>query len=158
MSSADGRNTTYKLVILEHKKKEEEQKMSKEDKALSDLHKKEVRIEDKYYVFATTMKDSWIGGDPNRVAEFYKKRWGIETSYKCYEQLRPWTTSTSYSVRILLWFFPFVLYNLWIIACFITTRQQITVNRNRLPCPLVLFVSMILYPLKVEAKSGRPPD
>ena len=94
ISSSNNQKATYKLIILEHKKKKKKQKMSNEDKTLSDLYKKEVRVEDKYYVFATTMKDSWIGGDPNRVAEFYKKRWGIETSYKCYEQLRPWTTCT----------------------------------------------------------------
>ena len=33
-------------------------------------------MEDEYYVFATTLPNSWIGGDTNRVSEFYKLRWG----------------------------------------------------------------------------------
>lgn len=146
---------SFKIIILRRKKAE--RKMSKEAQALAKLHEKQVAVEDEYYVFATTLPDSWIGGDPNRVSEFYKLRWGIENSYKSYEQLRPWTTSSSHSVRILLWFIPFVLYNLWMIARFITARKLAT-REGRPPCPLYLFVSCMLGELKAVAASGRPPD
>ena len=118
-------------------------------------------MEDGYYVFATTLTDSWISGDPKHVDDLYKLRWGIENSYKScdksYEQLRPWTTSNRHSVRILLWYIPFILYNLWMLARFLTGRRTGIVG-GRPPLPLHRFVSYMLAVLTVEAKSGRPPD
>lgn len=135
--------------------------MSAEARALAKLYEQQVRVEDEYYVFATTLPDSWIDGDPKRVAEFYKLRWGIENSYKSYdksyEQLRPWTTSNKHAVRILLWFMPFVLYNLWALARFLTGKRTGIVG-DRSPMALYLFVSYILAILTTNAKSGRPPD
>ena len=72
-------------------------------------------MEDGYYVFATTLTGSWISDDPKHVNDLYKLRLGIENSKSCdksYEQLRPWATSNRHSVRILLWYIPFILYNL----------------------------------------------
>ena len=154
MSSGE-MSESFKLVIL--RRQEANRNMSDEARALARLHKREICVEDKYYVFATTMPDSWMGGDPHRVAEFYRQRWSIENSYKSYEQLRPWTTSNSHSVRILLWFIPFVLYNLWMIARHVTGRQT-GINGGRPPYPLYLFVSYMLAELNVAARSGRPPD
>ena len=118
-------------------------------------------VEGEYYVFATTMADPWIGEDPKRVAEHYKLRWGIENSYKSYdklyEQLQPWTTSNKMSVRFLLWFIPFVICNLWVIARFITGRRTGIVG-GRSPMPLHFFVSYMLAVPDENAKSGRPPD
>ena len=45
-----------------------------------------------------------------------RKCWGIETAYRCYEKARPRTAGRNESVRILLMFFPFFLYNAWILA------------------------------------------
>ena len=84
---------------------------------------------------------------------------GIENSYKScdksYEQLQPWTTSNRHSVRILLWYIPFILYNLWMLARFLTGRRTGIVG-GRPPLPLHHFVSYMLAVLTVEAKSGRP--
>ncbi|MCE2508599.1 MAG: hypothetical protein J4G04_04785 [Nitrosopumilaceae archaeon] len=38
----------------------------------------------------------------------YRRRWGIETAFRCYEQVRPRT-------RLLL-FFPMPFHNAWILA------------------------------------------
>ena len=154
ISSGD-MSESFNLIIL--RRKEVERKLSKENLALYKLHKKEVAVEDKYYVFATTMPDSWIDGDPHLVAEFYRLRWSIENSYKVYEKMRPWTTSDSYTVRILLWFLPFVLYNLWIIARFLTGKRTGDIG-GRSPLPIIRFVSYMQAILAVEAMSGRPPD
>ena len=89
------------------------------------------RTTDKYHVFATTMPDSWIDDDPDKVAEFYRIRWGIENSYKSYEQMRPRTTSRSYSVRFLLTIMPFVFYNIWTLARFMEARRAGVHNEAR---------------------------
>ena len=134
--------------------------MTAEARALAELHDKEASVEDRYYVFATTMGLEWIGDDPHRVAEFYKRRWGIENSYKSYEQMRPRTTSTDYSVRILLWFIPFIFYNIWILARFLAARRGL-VRDGRPPCTPRLFTSMLLDAATVQfagCGNGRPPD
>ena len=153
--SSGSLSESFKIVILRRKKAERQ--MSKEAKALAKLHEKQVAVEDEYYVFATTLPDSWIDNDPNRVSEFYKLRWGIENSYKSYEQLRPWTTSNSHSIRILLWFIPFVLYNIWMIARFLTARK-LGITEGRPPCSQHRFVACMLGELKEIFKSGIPPD
>ena len=87
----------------------------------------------------TNMTFPHIREDPEQVAEFYKRRWGIETSYKEYEQIRPWTTSTSLSVRI---FLPLAMYNAWIITNYIVEKRHPHPSNNntdgRQLCPLGL--------------------
>ena len=48
-------------------------------------------------------------------AELFRKRWGIETSYKVKGDFRPRTTSKSVSVRVFYFLFSVVMYNLWIL-------------------------------------------
>jgi putative transposase len=50
------------------------------------------------------------------LAERYKRRWGIETSYRVTNQFRPKTTSKNYIVRVFYYMFSSALYNLWILA------------------------------------------
>ena len=47
------------------------------------------------------------------VTEEYKHRWGIETAYRCLEQMRPHTTSKNASVRIMLFYMTLIMYNIW---------------------------------------------
>ena len=157
ISSGD-KSESFRLIIRRRQKPKRD--MSAEARALLKLHEKQVLVAGQYYVFATTLPDSWINGDPKCVDDLYKTRWGIENSHKScgksYEQLRPWTTNR-YSVRILLWYIPFILYNLWMLVRFITGRRTGIVG-SRPQLPLHRFVSYMLAVLAVEAKSGRPPD
>lgn len=50
---------------------------------------------------------------PKQVRRIYRKRFGIETSYRCARQLRGWTTSINPVLRFLLMGIPFILLNLW---------------------------------------------
>lgn len=72
--------------------------------------------ESAYHVFATNVSPGAVASDPDRFVEIYRQRWGIETAYRCYEQVRSRTTSRNESVRLLLLFFPMLLYNAWILA------------------------------------------
>ena len=42
-----------------------------------------------YHVFATDNPEDAIRDDPDGFVELYRKRWGIETAYRCYEKARP---------------------------------------------------------------------
>ena len=72
--------------------------------------------ESAYHVFATNASPGAVMSDPDRFVEMYRRRWGIETAFRCYEQVRPKTTNRNESVRLLLLFFPMLLYNAWILA------------------------------------------
>ncbi len=51
-----------------------------------------------------------------KYAEGYRKRWGIETSYRVKkEAFRPKTTSKNYAIRLFFFLFSVCLYNLWIL-------------------------------------------
>ena len=50
------------------------------------------------------------------VPEEYRKRWGIETGYACVGKFRPRTTSRNHSMRFMCFFYPLILFNVWIIA------------------------------------------
>ena len=51
---------------------------------------------------------------PNNVRKCYRKRFGIETSYRCMRQVRAWTTSRNAALRFLLMGLGFILVNLWV--------------------------------------------
>ena len=153
MTSNSGQTTSYTVIIKRERK--DRARMTEEIRKLAGLHDKDAQISDRYYVFATTMPDSWIGGDPHRVADFYRRRWGIE-KYKLYEQMMPRTTSTNY-VRILLWILPLMLYNIWVLARFITARQVADGSTDP-PVTLKLFLSMLLDALNTQHLISRAPD
>lgn len=48
--------------------------------------------------------------------KLYKKRWGIETSYRMKGEFKPKTTSKYYIVRLFYFLFSACLYNLWVLA------------------------------------------
>lgn len=51
---------------------------------------------------------------PQQVRRLYRRRFGIETSYRCMGQVRAWTTSRNPALRFLLIALGFILVNLWI--------------------------------------------
>lgn len=52
--------------------------------------------------------------NPKTVRKLYRKRFGIETSYRCMRQVRAWTTSRNGALRFLLMSLGFILINLWV--------------------------------------------
>jgi putative transposase len=49
-----------------------------------------------------------------KVRQIYRRRFGIETSYRCAGHLQAWTTSPNPTLRFLLMALPFLLINLWL--------------------------------------------
>ena len=52
---------------------------------------------------------------PKRVLKLYKRRWGIETSYRKIREFLPKTTSRSWVVRIFYFVLACMTYNAWIV-------------------------------------------
>lgn len=57
-----------------------------------------------------------IVGEPETIAKLYRRRWGIETSYRVKNQFYGRTCSRKAKIRLLFIFLSFMLYNLWIMA------------------------------------------
>ena len=65
-------------------------------------------------VFATNLDVT--EGHANKMFELYRKRWGIETSYRMKNIFRTRTTSKNYQVRLFFFLFSVCLYNLWVLV------------------------------------------
>jgi putative transposase len=51
---------------------------------------------------------------PKRVRKLYRRRFGIESSYRCAGRMRGWTTSRNAAYRFVLMGLSFVLLNVWV--------------------------------------------
>ena len=75
---------------------------------------------------------------PQQVRTYYRPRFGIETSYRCANQVRGWTTSPNPAYRFLLLGLAFYLYNVWIRLVWLYTQvprkggRYLDVSRLRL--------------------------
>ena len=67
------------------------------------------------FCFITNMKiDS--SRDALNLAELFRNRWGIETSYRVKKEFRAKTTSNAYVVRLLFFLYSVLLYNIWVLC------------------------------------------
>lgn len=76
---------------------------------------------DRFLVFATNYSMREARTIIANIPIEYKKRWGIETGYRVAKQVRPFTCSRNMSVRLVLFFFTMILYNLWVVSCYIAS-------------------------------------
>jgi len=72
-----------------------------------------LRQKDKLLVFATNTSLK-----SRRLRKTFRKRWGIETSYRMIGMFLAKTTSKRYRLRLLYFFLAVVLYNLWVLYNF----------------------------------------
>lgn len=58
-------------------------------------------------------------------AEAFRRRWGIETSYRLIGEFLPRTSSPTFSVRLFYFLFAVTLYNLWVLANLLVSDGKI---------------------------------
>lgn len=72
-----------------------------------------------------------------QVRKLYRRRFGIETSYRCMRQVRAWTTSRNAALRFLLLSLAFILVNLWVELrwrfCQLKTQGRRQLDLKRFP-------------------------
>jgi hypothetical protein len=74
-----------------------------------------------------------LAGRPKRILKLYKRRWGIETSYRMIGQFYPKTTSNSYVIRVLYFVLAVLLYNVWVLLN-ARVKEHVIVIRLKLSC------------------------
>ena len=74
-----------------------------------------------------------LPGRPKRILKLYKKRWGIETSYRMIGQFFAKTTCGCYAVRVWYFVLAVLLYNWWVLLN-ARVRNHVIVLRLKLAC------------------------
>jgi hypothetical protein len=97
------------------------------------------------YFLATNIADS-----PKRILRLYKRRWGIETSYRKIREFLPKTTSRSWVVRVFNFIFACLIYNAWVILN-AKAQEPITTITMKLN---YIWHSSTLYQMEIEASPG----
>ena len=59
---------------------------------------------------------------PRQARRFYRRRFGIESSYRCAGQVRGWTTSPNAAYRFVLLALSFILLNVWLCLRWLFTQ------------------------------------
>ena len=77
------------------------------------------------YAYATNQK---LGEEHGMTAEnlaiLYRKRWGIETSYRVKKlSYLPKTTSKNYLIRLFYFLFSVLFYNIWVLLCILVSLR-----------------------------------
>jgi len=70
------------------------------------------------------------------LAEAYRRRWGIETSYRKVTEFLPKTSSPTFSVRLFYFLFAVALYNLWVLTNLLLTPDRAVGSTPVLPTTL----------------------
>ncbi len=88
--------------------------------------------------------------NPKTVRKLYRKRFGIETSYRCMRLVRAWTTSRNGALRFLLMSLGFILINLWVELlwrfCQIKQRGRRQIDTKRFELQrLVSFLNQAIH-------------
>jgi hypothetical protein len=92
----------------------------------------------KLFIFATNTSLK-----PRRIRRLFRKRWGIETSYRMIRKFLAKTTSRRYRVRLLYFYLAVVLYNLWVKLNF-RQEEPFSADVLRLHLMMLLAVSFLL--------------
>ena len=81
-----------------------------------------------------------IQGDPKEISKLYRKRWGIETSYRVKNNFFGRTCSRQPKIRLLFIMLSFLLYNLWVLANRILGCKDLSVTAGDMRIEFVRFM------------------
>lgn len=91
--------------------------------------------DDEWFAFVTNMGVSQETASAHALA--FRRRWGIETSYRKLTEFLPRTSSPTFSVRLFYFSIATVLYNLWVLANLFVHPS--TPFPDRPPLPSAIF-------------------
>ena len=78
------------------------------------VQRKDGTIEKQHRGFFTNLPREYYKDKPEKIAELYRKRWGIETAHRCEDEFRIKSTSKNGIVRYLYFLMGVLVYNLWV--------------------------------------------
>ena len=114
MVNKEGRSVTFTLLIVKKSKKGGGKKGRKKKKEKDDDD-----VTSQYVVFATNRRIRSVRATIDSIPEEYRTRWEIETGFRVIKGAMGWTCSNSPTVRLLLFYLPLLMYNMWRITRFV---------------------------------------
>ncbi len=102
--------------------------------------------EGRIYFLATNMVAS-----PKRILRLYKRRWGIETSYRKIREFLPKTTSRSWVVRVFNFILACLFYNAWVV---LNARTQTPITTIAIRLSYIWSSQILMMAMKTEASPG----
>ena len=106
ISNSDGERAGFNLLIVEKEKQDED-----------------AEITDRYVAFATNMPCRTREELIETLPETYRRRWIIETGFRVIKDVLGKTCSNALHVRLFLFHFALLLYNLWLLAKHVDMRR-----------------------------------
>jgi len=91
----------------------------------------------KLFIFATNTLIK-----PERLRRLFRKRWGIETSYRMVNKFLARTTSKIYGIRLLYFYLAILLYDLWVLLNY-SGGTRIIADTLKLLVALSLILSFV---------------
>ena len=88
---------------------------------------------------------------PRKVLKLYKRRWGVETSYRKIGEFLPKTTSRNHVVRVFYFTLAVLLYNVWVILK-AHAKEHLKVIKLKLLCLWSLYTN--ITPLGEDLPAG----
>lgn len=87
---------------------------------------------------------------PRQARRSYRRRFGVETSYRCAGRVRAWTTSKNPALRFVLIGLSFFLLNVWLHLCWLYTQVPRPGRRQLDPrlFPLTRFARFIVQAIE----------
>jgi hypothetical protein len=79
---------------------------------------------------------------PRRIRKLFRKRWGIETSYRMIRKFLAKTTSRRYKIRLVYFYLAVMLYNLWVKLNF-RREESLSADILRLHVEVFLVISFL---------------
>ena len=124
ITDSNKKKTKVKLIILKSKVK------------------KPKKIYDKYFVLITNIRMQFKHLI-TQIPKEYKKRWGIETSYRVKGYFRAKTTCTDYTVRYYYFVLSAILYNIWILFNLLACKYRGIRNDTMRPITVYIMISFL---------------
>lgn len=94
----------------------------------------------KFIPFATNIEGS-VGRLVGMIPKEYRKRWGIETSFRKVKEVFPMTTSPLPAIRLAYFMVAMVLYNLWqLVNMMLATEDQRRTGGYQVTMPFMITV------------------
>jgi len=103
-------------------------------------------VKGRMYFLATNMSAS-----PKCILRMYKRRWGVETSYRKIREFLPKTTSRSWTARIFNFIFACLLYNTWVV---LNARAQTPITTIAIKLSYIWNFLILMMAIETEASSG----
>lgn len=124
-----------------------------------------VASKEKWITLATDLKPN-PGEDEKefliRIVKLYRKRWSVETTYRCIEDFHGYTHSLHYQTRLLLFAIAVLLYNIWVVrmsASNINGGPTVTKHIFSFMLTIVFLLSWNISTdeIKITSSSVNPP-